>query len=422
VTTGDDDVHLEGFAHEPWPSWTFRLPDGNARRARALHARRHADGLPLLAPARARLRPGRRRAPSASHGAAVPRGPGLPRAHAENGAFSFEPERAGDEVRFHPYVGGPLISISSNGAYRHEPFWYRSFVYEEERRRGLDCEEDLASPGRVDVRARRRRGRARLRRRARRGHARRRGRDAGRGPRLGARAPRRLGQPARSGRGSVPRRPWRGPHDHRGLPLVRRLGARHVHRAARALPRARALRRGHRGAVDVGRPRLRRHAAQLFSRRDGRTRVQHGRRLALGTSSPSRRPSRTAARRSRRPSADASARRSRRSSSATRTARATAIRATDDGLLAAGAPGQQLTWMDARVDGREVTPRVGKPVEVQALWLNALAAAVALGRTDGGALARALRARPRQLRGSLLGRRARPACTTSSTATTCPER
>ena len=45
----------------------------------------------------------------------------------------------------------------------------------------------------------------------------------------------------------------------------------------------------------------------------------------------------------------------------------------DDGLLAAGEPGQQLTWMDARVDGREITPRIGKPVEIQALWLNALA-------------------------------------------------
>ena len=33
----------------------------------------------------------------------------------------------------------------------------------------------------------------------------------------------------------------------------------------------------------------------------------------------------------------------------------------------------QLTWMDARVEGREITPRIGKPVEIQALWLNALA-------------------------------------------------
>jgi predicted glycogen debranching enzyme len=43
-----------------------------------------------------------------------------------------------------------------------------------------------------------------------------------------------------------------------------------------------------------------------------------------------------------------------------------------DGLLACGVPGVQLTWMDAKIDGVPVTPRIGKPVEVQALWLNAL--------------------------------------------------
>ncbi len=49
------------------------------------------------------------------------------------------------------------------------------------------------------------------------------------------------------------------------------------------------------------------------------------------------------------------------------------IRADEDGLLRAGEHGSQLTWMDARVDGRAITPRIGKPVEIQALWLNALA-------------------------------------------------
>lgn len=44
----------------------------------------------------------------------------------------------------------------------------------------------------------------------------------------------------------------------------------------------------------------------------------------------------------------------------------------DDGLLRAGVPGVQLTWMDARVEDREITPRHGKPVEIQALWYNAL--------------------------------------------------
>jgi predicted glycogen debranching enzyme len=43
-----------------------------------------------------------------------------------------------------------------------------------------------------------------------------------------------------------------------------------------------------------------------------------------------------------------------------------------DGLLAGGDGATQLTWMDARVDGRPVTPRNGKPVEIQALWYNAL--------------------------------------------------
>jgi predicted glycogen debranching enzyme len=48
------------------------------------------------------------------------------------------------------------------------------------------------------------------------------------------------------------------------------------------------------------------------------------------------------------------------------------IGADPDGLLRAGVPGQQLTWMDARVGDREITPRIGKPVEIQALWINAL--------------------------------------------------
>jgi predicted glycogen debranching enzyme len=44
----------------------------------------------------------------------------------------------------------------------------------------------------------------------------------------------------------------------------------------------------------------------------------------------------------------------------------------DDGLLYAGESGVQLTWMDARVNGWVVTPRIGKPVEINALWYNAL--------------------------------------------------
>ena len=65
------------------------------------------------------------------------------------------------------------------------------------------------------------------------------------------------------------------------------------------------------------------------------------------------------------------------------------IRADADGLLAAGEPGVQLTWMDAKVGDWVVTPRIGKPVEVQALWINALRLAGA--RTEQLARARAAR-------------------------------
>ncbi len=55
-----------------------------------------------------------------------------------------------------------------------------------------------------------------------------------------------------------------------------------------------------------------------------------------------------------------------------------------DGLLRAGVPGLQLTWMDAKVGDWIVTPRIGKPVEINALWYNALRSLEALlgGRGD----------------------------------------
>jgi predicted glycogen debranching enzyme len=48
------------------------------------------------------------------------------------------------------------------------------------------------------------------------------------------------------------------------------------------------------------------------------------------------------------------------------------IHVESDGLLRAGEPGVQLTWMDAKIGDWVVTPRQGKPVEIQALWYNAL--------------------------------------------------
>ena len=56
------------------------------------------------------------------------------------------------------------------------------------------------------------------------------------------------------------------------------------------------------------------------------------------------------------------------------------VRADEEGFLDVGDEQTQLTWMDAVVDGRPVTPRHGQPVEISALWYNALAFADHLAR------------------------------------------
>jgi predicted glycogen debranching enzyme len=68
-----------------------------------------------------------------------------------------------------------------------------------------------------------------------------------------------------------------------------------------------------------------------------------------------------------------------------------------DGLLRAGQPGLQLTWMDAKVGDWVVTARTGKPVEINALWFNAVSImrdlATQLGHSDDASAYRALAAR-----------------------------
>jgi len=59
------------------------------------------------------------------------------------------------------------------------------------------------------------------------------------------------------------------------------------------------------------------------------------------------------------------------------------IRVDPNGLLSSGEPGVQLTWMDAKVGDWVVTPRWGKPVEIQALWYNALCIVEDLARRFG---------------------------------------
>ena len=173
--------------------------------------------------------------------------------------------------------------MRSNGAYAHAPEWYRNFLYAEERARGLDFSEDLASPGpcRFDL-SRERGGLA----------------DGGRGAREPLSAPARRRAPSRrsappSARGAplprparalgrrVSRAARRGPDRRRRLPVVHRLGPGHLHLAARPVPRDGTSRRGRADPRRVGGRGLGGDAAQPVSRTEKSARVQLGRRVAL---------------------------------------------------------------------------------------------------------------------------------------------
>ncbi|MBV9391696.1 MAG: glycogen debranching enzyme N-terminal domain-containing protein, partial [Verrucomicrobia bacterium] len=67
--------------------------------------------------------------------------------HHQNAAFNFDAQQLGRTIKWQPYQSLPRIIACSNGHYRHMPDWYHNFLYEQERERGLDYTEDLATPG-----------------------------------------------------------------------------------------------------------------------------------------------------------------------------------------------------------------------------------------------------------------------------------
>ncbi len=138
----DGTNHIKNFSNEPWPTWRFKFEDGTeliqeifvARESavtalnwRLLHEQKNV---------RLFVRP-------------LISGRDYHSLHHENGGFNFTPTPNGEKVLFRPYDGVPgfYAMYSSNGHYTHEPVWYRNFLYAEERARGLDDTEDLASPG-----------------------------------------------------------------------------------------------------------------------------------------------------------------------------------------------------------------------------------------------------------------------------------
>jgi predicted glycogen debranching enzyme len=362
VVHPDGHLRIVDFQSDPWPTWIFRAEDGTevSQEVVACHERGHVvvrwrlRSLP--GPAQLTVRP-------------LLSGRDYHGLHHENPSFDFGAEVTGARVLWRPYPGVLAISALTDGSYRHDPIWYRNFQYDAEHERGLDFSEDLASPGVFtwtlngsaatlvlsagmvdpDVDAR---GLIDL-------EARRRGRFASPLERAADAYVVRRG----AGRTIVAGYPWftdwgrdtfitlRGfmalPG---GLELARDILLAWAPAVSEGMVPNRFPDAGEQPeynavdaslwyvvaahelleAADIGAIALASADQQL---------LQHSiSQIVAGYRAGTR----------------------------------FGIRMDDDGLLAAGIPGLQLTWMDAKVGDRVITPRIGKPVELQAQWLNAL--------------------------------------------------
>jgi predicted glycogen debranching enzyme len=383
-----DVIHPDGvrrivdFTPEPWPHWTFRLDDGTvieheivARHGapvvlvawRLVARGKGADARPVACgPVTLRVRP-------------FLSGRDYHALHHENPSCDFRVAVAGERVRWQPYGGIPAVVATSNGRYAHAPDWYRRFLYTEEQARGLDAVEDLAAPGTFDF-------------------------DLAREEAVILFAVEGAEAPADVGRHAVPRA-----CELRAIERRRRAAfATRAERAADAYVVARGDGRktivaGYPWFTDWGRDTF--IAMRGLCLATGRLDDARAILLAWGDAVsdgmvPNRFPDHgdvpeynavdaalwyviaadeyvQARARAGELVPDDEQFRLRAAIDAILTGYAAgtryAIRCDGvDGLLAAGEPGVQLTWMDAKVGDWVVTPRIGKPVEVQALWLNAL--------------------------------------------------
>ena len=404
---GPDVIHhdgasrIESFEYEPWPRWRYRIdndlvleqelfvpkgesavfiswrivaggadPGGDG----SAHALNQAASTPPATTLRVRL---------------FLSGRDFHATHHENASFKFVADQNGERVRFQSYDGVPVVIAYSNGHYAHEPTWYRNFVYSEEQLRGLDAVEDLASPGVFEFSL--------------------------------SEKPAVLMLSAVAGGGD----PGNSANSPASTPPTKEsIEARHVQ--VRTSEQARRqnfsnplersadvylVKRGKGKTLIAGYPWFGDWGRDTFIALRGLCiatgRLEEARDILLqwaGTVSEGMLPNRfpdqgeqpefnsvdaslwyiiavndylLAAKKQATLNDDCHIKKLSVAveailggySEGTRFG----IRADRDGLLSAGEHGQQLTWMDARVDGREITPRIGKPVEIQALWLNALA-------------------------------------------------
>ena len=135
----DGASRIGGFVREPWPTWDFVLP-GGIRLRQELFVQHGAATMLAWTVMEADT-------PCELHVRPFVSGRDYHSTHHENVGFRFEADAAGASVSFRPYADLPSIVALSNGEYRQAPEWYRNFLYREEGERGLDATEDLASPG-----------------------------------------------------------------------------------------------------------------------------------------------------------------------------------------------------------------------------------------------------------------------------------
>jgi len=361
----DGASRVGAFHADPWPSWMFDLEDGSRVVHEVVVSRRL--GQTVLA-----WRRPRRRLDAILTVRLLFSGREYHALHHENPAFRFEPQRRGYGWMWMPYDGVPPVCVATNGTYSHEPDWYRDFLYSEERARGLEATEDLASPGvfRFDLA----KGEAVIvlstaepvdeddvvlhARRLRAEERRRRSGFTSRLERAGEDYTVRVGKR----RTIVAGYPWFTDWGRDTFIALRGLCL-----ATGRLEDARQILLGWAGSVskgmlpnrfpDQGEPEYNAVDASLWyivAVHEFLGACEQSRRRVWGTD--------------REILEDAIVEILEGYSGGTRYG----IRADADGLLAAGEPGIQLTWMDAKVGDRVVTPRIGKPVEIQALWINAL--------------------------------------------------
>jgi predicted glycogen debranching enzyme len=387
VSHPDGDKRIESFSDDPWPRWVYRLEDGT-RIEQELFARHGTPGVVIfwrvLGPAAGvslsvRLLLSGRDTHALQH---------------ENPAFRFDAAVRDGRTVWRPYDGTPAFVVHANATYMHHPLWYRQFLYSEEQARGLDFTEDLASPGSFHFNLAREEAALILTADPRAAS----GRQTDVTP---------SGLPTFLG-------------DRKGGALAEATALRDAERAHRAAFRSRLeragdayiVRRGSGMTIVAGYPWFTDWGRDTFISIRGLClatgRLEDARKILTewaGTVSRGMLPNRFVEQGDQdraefnsvdaslwyvvavREFLDAAVKAHVRVSAAEKRALQEAvlailrgyadgtrhgIHADTDGLLASGEPGVQLTWMDAKVGDWVVTPRTGKAVEIQALWLNAL--------------------------------------------------